>query len=194
MSVLTYKGYQGAVEYEDRSLIIQLLHIDDFISTSVKNSDEVETAFHDLVDDYLTSCAKAGRPPNKPYKGSLNIRMEPELHRQVAYAATAGGTSLNSWIVSALREKLARGEEQSEWAVHFQPITTQVHAVGEFGFVSSALARQTGVNFVSNVGATKGIVWDVPYGHGFRAFESLSVAGGRLLRETGTLESVGSEL
>ena len=30
MTILSYKGYQGSIEYEDGQLVIQLLHIDDF--------------------------------------------------------------------------------------------------------------------------------------------------------------------
>lgn len=98
---LSYRGYQGTVEYEDGQLVIQLLHIGDFISTTCTSAAEVETAFHELVDDYLVTCEETGRPPDKPYKGSLNIRMQPSLHRRLAMAATAAEMSLNAWIVRA---------------------------------------------------------------------------------------------
>ncbi len=99
MTILNYKGYQGSIEFEDGHLVIQLLHIDDFITTTCESAAEAEQAFHDLVDDYLVTCEETGRPPNKPYKGSLNIRMQPELHRRAAMAAAAAGVSLNAWIV-----------------------------------------------------------------------------------------------
>jgi predicted HicB family RNase H-like nuclease len=106
VSVLTYKGYQASVEYESGELLIQLLHIDDFVSTTCGVAAEVETAFRELVDDYLATCAETGRAPNKPYKGSLNIRMTRDQHREVAMAAATAGVSINAWIVGALTEKL----------------------------------------------------------------------------------------
>ena len=101
MTILNYKGYQGSIEYEDRQLIIQLLHIDDFITTICDSAGQAEAAFHELVDDYLATCAETGRAPDRPYKGSLNIRMSPELHRRAAMAAASAGVSLNAWIVRA---------------------------------------------------------------------------------------------
>jgi predicted HicB family RNase H-like nuclease len=101
MTILSYKGYQGSIEYEDGQLIVQLLHIDDFITTTVDSASQAEGAFRELVDDYLATCEESGRAPNKPYKGSLNIRMPPELHRRAAMAAASAGVSLNAWIVRA---------------------------------------------------------------------------------------------
>jgi predicted HicB family RNase H-like nuclease len=101
MTILSYKGYQGSIEYEDGQLIIQLLHIDDFITTTCDSAGQAETAFQELVDDYLVTCEETGRAPKKPYKGSLNIRMLPELHRHAAMAAASAGISLNAWIVRA---------------------------------------------------------------------------------------------
>jgi predicted HicB family RNase H-like nuclease len=101
MTILNYNGYQGSIEYEDGQLIIQLLHIDDFITTTCDSAGQAEPAFHELVDDYLMTCEETGRAPDKPFKGSLNIRMLPELHRRAAMAATSAGVSLNAWIVRA---------------------------------------------------------------------------------------------
>jgi predicted HicB family RNase H-like nuclease len=101
MKTLTYKGYQASVEYEDGQLIIQLLHIDDFITATCDSAAQVEDTLHELVDDYIATCEETGRPANKPYKGSLNIRMTADLHRCAAMAAVSAGVSLNAWIVRA---------------------------------------------------------------------------------------------
>jgi predicted HicB family RNase H-like nuclease len=107
MTVLVHKGYQGSIEYEDGHIVIQLLHIDDFVSTSCDDSRVVENVFHSLVDEYLETCDRLGKEPNRPYKGSLNVRMPPDLHRSLAKAATQAGVSLNSWIVDACRVQLS---------------------------------------------------------------------------------------
>jgi len=101
MTILSYKGHQWSIEYEDGQLVIQLLHIDDFISATCESAAQAEADLHELVDDYLATCEETGRAPDKPYKGSLNIRMQPELHRRAAMAAAAAGVSLNAWIVRA---------------------------------------------------------------------------------------------
>ena len=114
MTILSYKGYQGSIEYEDGQLVIQLLHIDDSITTTCESAEEVQAAFHELVDDYLATCQETGRAPNKPYKGSLNIRMPPELHRRVAMAAVSAHISLNAWIVHACEANLSAPSQDSE--------------------------------------------------------------------------------
>ena len=107
MTIHSYKDYQGSIEYENAQIVIQLLHIDDFITTTCESAASAESAFRELVDDYLATCEETGRPPSKPYKGSLNIRMPAALHRRLAMAATAAGVSLNSWIVRACEAALA---------------------------------------------------------------------------------------
>jgi predicted HicB family RNase H-like nuclease len=114
MTILNYKGYQGSIEYEDGQLVIQLLHIEDLITTTCESAEEVEAAFHELVDDYLATCQETGRAPNKPYRGSLNIRMPPELHRHMAMAAASEHISLNAWIVRACEANLSAASRNAE--------------------------------------------------------------------------------
>ena len=112
MTILSYKGYQGSIEYEDKQIVIQLLHIDDFINTTCDTATGAQAAFQELVDDYLATCEETGRPPNKPYKGSLNIRMPAELHRRLAMAASAAGISLNAWIVRGCEAAISAPPER----------------------------------------------------------------------------------
>ena len=63
--------------------------------------------FHGAVDDYLALCREEGTEPEVAYKGSLNVRLGPELHRNAAIYAMSHNQSLNSFIESAVREKLA---------------------------------------------------------------------------------------
>lgn len=59
-----HKGYQGAVDVEDGHLVIQILHIDDFITATCDRASEAQAVFEELVDDYLETCAGLGRDPN----------------------------------------------------------------------------------------------------------------------------------
>ena len=68
---------------------------------------ELISDFHGAVDDYLTLCREEGTEPEIAYKGSLNVRLGPELHRNAAIYAISHNQSLNSFIESAVREKLS---------------------------------------------------------------------------------------
>jgi non-homologous end joining protein Ku/predicted HicB family RNase H-like nuclease len=106
MSVLRYKDYQGAVEFDDGRLIVRLLHIDDLITTEIDRASEAQAAFTELVDDYLASCVEVGKQASKPFKGSFNVRVPPNLHKRAAFAAMEEGETLNAFVLSALENKL----------------------------------------------------------------------------------------
>ena len=103
MTTLRYKDYQGSVTYEDGRLVIQMLHIDDFITTECESAAGAQTAFEELVDDYLETCAELKKEPSKPFKGTFNVRIPPALHRQAAMKAAERGESLNAFIARALQ-------------------------------------------------------------------------------------------
>lgn len=113
MSVLRpYKGYQGSVEYDDGILYIRLLHIEDSISTTCASAQDVISAFRELVDDYIETCKALGEEPNRPFKGSFNVRISPELHRSAAISASARSESLNSWVAGAIAEQVQRDRQE----------------------------------------------------------------------------------
>jgi predicted HicB family RNase H-like nuclease len=104
MDAMEYKGYRGVVHYsaEDRILHGRILGIDDVVSFEGADVDELEKAFHEAVDDYLTLCEKLGRMPDREYSGRIPLRIDGALHRRVAIAAHSEGSSVNSWIADAL--------------------------------------------------------------------------------------------
>ena len=72
-----------------------------------QDADSLESAFHEAVDDYLATCAELGREPEKPFKGSFNVRIAPELHERVMIAASQHGMSLNRFVAEALSQAVA---------------------------------------------------------------------------------------
>ncbi len=106
MSILEFKGYQGEVSYEDGRLRVQVLHVADFLTAECESATEIEGAFHELIDEYLAECAELDVAPNKPFKGSFNVRLPSAVHRRAAMAATRAGQSLNAWIGGAVKAKL----------------------------------------------------------------------------------------
>lgn len=106
MSVMTYKGYKTSVEFdaEDEIFFGNLLGINDVIGFHADNVADLKAAFHEAVDDYIETCAKIGKKPEKPYSGNLMLRVDPEVHASAALAAELSGKSLNEWGQEALRE------------------------------------------------------------------------------------------
>ena len=107
MKHVEYKNYQGAVSYEDGRLVVQILHITDFVVSECDSASEVGAVFRELVDEYIADCKALGREPNKPFKGTFNVRISPDHHRQAVLSATRREQTLNSWVADAIREKLA---------------------------------------------------------------------------------------
>ena len=115
MSALRYKDFQGSVDFEDDRLIIRILHIDDLITTEIDSASKAQAAFAELVEDYLATCEELGKLPCRPFKGSFNVRVTPELHRQVAMAAAEFGESMNAWISKALEARIERQKAKKPW-------------------------------------------------------------------------------
>ena len=105
-NTISYKGYTAIVGFsaEDRCLVGRIAGISDVIGFHADSVEEILGVFHETVEDYLATCAKSGREPNKPYSGKITLRLPPELHAQLAAQAEANGSSLNNWLVSALSQ------------------------------------------------------------------------------------------
>ena len=63
--------------------------------------------FHGAVDDYLALCEAEGTAPEIAYKGSFNIRISPDLHKEAAIYAIAQQISLNKVVENALTQYMA---------------------------------------------------------------------------------------
>ncbi len=107
--MMHYKGYLGHVEYDDEAKIFhgEVVGLKDIITFQGKSVKELEKAFHDSVDDYLTWCKERGEKPEKTFSGTFNLRVPPELHAKLAFQAKTIGMSLNSYITEKLRSSVA---------------------------------------------------------------------------------------
>lgn len=105
---LAYEGFQGSVEVslEDNCLYGRVLHIEDLVTYEGGSPEELNKAFEDAIRDYLAFCEEQGKAPNKPFKGSLNVRLGPELHEKAARKAASTGISLNDFIRDAVSAHL----------------------------------------------------------------------------------------
>ncbi len=103
-NTMKYKGYTGSVEIseEDNCLFGRVLFIRSLLSYEGQTLEEIKKDFKDAVDDYLQLCQERGIEPEKPFKGSFNVRVRPEVHRGLAIAAAKRGESLNKYVSEIL--------------------------------------------------------------------------------------------
>jgi len=104
--VLEYKGYCGTVEYSmaDNVLFGKVLGIKGLISYEGESVQALKQDFEDAIDDYLDMCAENNEEPQKPYRGSFNVRVSPELHRALAIYSLSHGQTLNSTVEEAISQ------------------------------------------------------------------------------------------
>jgi predicted HicB family RNase H-like nuclease len=103
---LTYKDYVAAVNFdaEDEIFIGFILGINDVVGFHASTVKGLKSAFHDAVDDYLETCAKIGKDPEKRMSGNLMLRVAPEVHAKASLAAQLEGKSLNQWAEEVFRK------------------------------------------------------------------------------------------
>lgn len=107
--MMEYKGYIGIVNFDSDAKIfhgdvINTRDVITFQGTSVK---EIEKSFKESIDDYLKWCKEDGVDPEKPYSGKFNLRIPPELHREIAIASTKLNVSLNKFVEKAIIDELS---------------------------------------------------------------------------------------
>ena len=107
-------GPRGLVEFEEVSAVLfgRVIGLRDVITFQGESVAEVTQAFHDSVDDYLEFCAERGESPEKPYSGQFVLRLNPQLHRELANLAQVRSMSLNALIESILEKNIGHGAEQ----------------------------------------------------------------------------------
>ena len=110
-NTMEYKGYVGSVEFSEEDALFygKVLGIRALISYEGTNAAELVADFHGAVDDYLELCAQSGTEPEKAYKGSFNVRISPELHKQAVIAAMSHNMSLNSLVETSIQQALHAG-------------------------------------------------------------------------------------
>ena len=107
--MMTYKGYFGSVHYNDEDKVFygKLEFIRALVSYEGIDVASLRKAFEEAVDDYLDLCEESGKEPEKPFKGTFNIRLDPSLHQRVVTHALEEGKTLNAFIKEALEKAVS---------------------------------------------------------------------------------------
>jgi len=106
--MMNYKGYTGHVEFDDGAKIFhgEVLDTKDVITFQGQSADEIESALHDSIDDYLDFCEERNEKPDKPFSGKFVVRVSPSLHHQIYLKAVQSGKSLNKWIIETFKKQI----------------------------------------------------------------------------------------
>ena len=103
--MMKYKGYIGKVTYDDEHDIFhgEVIGLKDVITFQAATVKVLKQAFKDSINDYLTWCKERGENPEKTFSGKLHVRISPNLHAKLAFAAQQQDMSLNKYIERKLK-------------------------------------------------------------------------------------------
>ena len=107
-NTMEYKGFVGSVLYSDQDECFagKILGINDLVTFEGDSVKELKQSFHEAVEDYLLMCEKAGREPEKSYKGCFNVRIDPVLHQKASILAESENISLNKFVEISIADRI----------------------------------------------------------------------------------------
>lgn len=108
-NVLEYKRYIAQLDFdlEDGIIIGKVTNTKDIISFHASDLPDIKQAFKDIIDTYLKACEEEGIEASKPYSGRFNLRITPDLHRELSIEAAQEGVSLNDLTEQLLKSSLS---------------------------------------------------------------------------------------
>ena len=104
-NMMEYKGYFAEIKYsdEDECFCGGIEGLEKNSITFEGNTvEELKKDFRDAIDSYLEFCKVTNTEPEKQYKGSLNVRIGPELHCKAKRKAKEKNISINELIKNAV--------------------------------------------------------------------------------------------
>ena len=103
---MKYKEYYGSVHYNDEDEVFygKVEGIRSLISYEGYDVQSLKEAFMESIDDYLDTCHSENIVPDKPFKGSFNVRVGNRLHRKAQEYAWAHDMNINNVAKEALSE------------------------------------------------------------------------------------------
>jgi predicted HicB family RNase H-like nuclease len=114
--ILEYKGYFAYVHFSAKDEVFygKIIGINDLVSFEGDSVQELKSAFHEAVEDYLETCKQIQKTPDKTYKGSFNVRIPSNLHREAALFAAAKNISLNDFVRYAINNTIIKEKGSSQ--------------------------------------------------------------------------------
>jgi len=106
MTTMSHEGYLATLDFDQDARVIhgRTINTRAILTFEGETIAELESAFADTIADYQDWCKERGVEPEKPYSGTLSLRIPPELHRRVAESAAQAGESINQFIADKLEK------------------------------------------------------------------------------------------
>lgn len=149
---LEYRGYIGSadIDLDGGCLFGKALFLSDSVIYQGATPAELEQCFHDAIDEYLETCEEIGKAPDKPFSGLFNVRMDPDLHKGLAYQAASEGIALNAVVIKACQEFLRQSSQPAVVHNHTHKYVTYQYVLGaeDQGMQASELYSADAIRFI----------------------------------------------
>ena len=108
--LMEYRGYFGSVHFDSEDLIFygKIEFIRALVTYEATDAKGLKQAFEEAIEDYFEMCRRTKIEPEKPFKGSFNIRVKPDLHRMLPVVAQREHLSINKFISKTLEEAVVK--------------------------------------------------------------------------------------
>ena len=105
---IKYKEFIGSVHFsaDDEVFFGKIEGINDLVTFEGTTVGKLKSAFKEAVQDYIELCNEAGKEIFRSFKGSFNVRVNPELHSKAFESALLEGKTLNQFIKEAIEMKI----------------------------------------------------------------------------------------
>jgi predicted HicB family RNase H-like nuclease len=84
----------------------EVIGLRDMVTFQGRTPDQLEESFRASIDFYLDMCQQDGVSPEKSFSERFNIRLSPDIHRQIASRAAQQHVGINQWVSEAVRQAL----------------------------------------------------------------------------------------
>jgi len=103
-----YKGYTATVEFDADEMVLhgRVDNLRDVVTFQAGSVDDLQSMFEEAIEDYLDLCSERGEEPEKPFSGKFVLRLDADLHREIAIRSARERKSLNAWIVDVVSAAL----------------------------------------------------------------------------------------
>lgn len=114
--LLQYKGYYAEIHFsaEDEVFYGKLIGINDLVNFEADSVKGLKKTFKEAVEDYLETCKNLNKAPDKTYKGSFNVRIPSELHKEAALFAAIKKITLNDFVRYAIDFTISKEKNNHE--------------------------------------------------------------------------------
>jgi predicted HicB family RNase H-like nuclease len=105
---LKFKDFIGSVHFSaaDDVFYGKIEGINDLVTFEASTVAQLKSSFKEAVHDYIELCEEAGKEIFRSFKGSFNVRVNPELHSKAYEQALIEGKSLNQFIKEAIEYRI----------------------------------------------------------------------------------------